>query len=198
MIQCILFDLSEVLIAGLVGVEVRLASLLSVPEDVILPGLGGRVFETFLKGGITEDEYLEHVIARTGWAVEKSKLKALIRANFHNRIEGSLEVVRELPPRVDVFLHSDHAREWVAYIKSIHPFIGMFKRTYFSYELGSLKTEPETFWQVLEAIGTPPRNCLLVDDNSQNIAAAQSLGILGIQFQNAVQLGEELKQWDIL
>jgi len=37
MIKCIIFDLSEVLIAGLVGIEKALAQELPVPENEILP-----------------------------------------------------------------------------------------------------------------------------------------------------------------
>ena len=44
MIQCIIFDLSEVLIAGLVGIEKELSQELPIPEHEILPRFGGDMF----------------------------------------------------------------------------------------------------------------------------------------------------------
>jgi putative hydrolase of the HAD superfamily len=198
MIQCIIFDLSEVLIAGLVGVEAQLTQLISVPEGDILPGFGGEVFEIFLKGGITENQYFESIISREGWEIEPPRLKAVIRSNFHKRVDGSLEIAQALFSRFEVALHSDHAAEWIAYIKSIHPWIGMFKHTFFSYELKELKRAPKAFEKVLDSLALPPQHCLLVDDNPVNVEVARSVGMRGIHFQNARQLARELRDREIL
>jgi FMN phosphatase YigB (HAD superfamily) len=197
MLQCIIFDLSEVLIAGLVGVEKQLARVLSTSEEEILPGFMGDVLDEFFKGGKTEDEYLDYIIAREGWAIELPRLKTFIRANFHNQIDGSLDIVQALLPRFNVVLHSDHAKEWIAYIKSIHPFIGLFKYSFFSYELGDLKNDPRAFLKILDSLALPPRDCLFVDDNLVNVGTAQSVGIRGIHFQNARQLAREFRFQEI-
>jgi putative hydrolase of the HAD superfamily len=198
MIQCIIFDLSEVLIAGLVGVEKRLTQVLSVPEEEILPGFSGDVFDSFLKGGITEDEYLENIISRKRWPIGPTRLKTLIRINFHTKVEGSLEIAQAVLPRFKLILHSDHAKEWIAYIKSIHSFMGMFKHTFFSYELKELKREPEAFLKVLDYLALPPQHCLLVDDNPVNVEVARSVSIRGIHFQGAGQLARRFRDHGIL
>jgi HAD superfamily hydrolase (TIGR01509 family) len=77
---------------------------------------------------------------------------------------------------------------------SSYPLLKIFKHTFYSYDLGKLKREPETFSEVLDAISLPPRSCLFVDDNPVNVAAAKSVNISSIRFVNAEQLTTELER----
>jgi hypothetical protein len=61
MIRTIIFDLSEVLIAGLLGVEHILSPRLSLPPETILAALGGGSLRELCRGLITEEEYLAGV-----------------------------------------------------------------------------------------------------------------------------------------
>ncbi|MGD9202251.1 MAG: hypothetical protein PVI26_11850 [Chitinispirillia bacterium] len=40
--KTIMFDLSEVLICGLIGIEKDLSQILNIPKDTILPQFGGK------------------------------------------------------------------------------------------------------------------------------------------------------------
>jgi FMN phosphatase YigB (HAD superfamily) len=192
MIQCLLFDLSEVLIAGLVGVEKELSSALSLPEEEILPCFGGGVFEELLLGDISEDTYVRAVITREGWPIEAARLKAAIRRNFHNQVEGMVPMLMDLAVDYELALLSDHAREWISYIRSIHPFLGVFKRAFFSYELKRLKNDPAAFQAIVDAMSIPPARFLFIDDNPKNVEIAASVGMPGICFLSARQLAAEL------
>lgn len=198
MIRCIIFDLSEVLIAGLVGVEQELSPVLSVPEERILPCFSGGLFYDLLLGEVTEEAYLEDVIARAGWSIGVANLKAAIRRNFHNELDGSVDLLRRLAVERDAVLLSDHAAEWIAYIRSIHSFFDLFKRTFFSFDLKSMKNEPETYRRVLDALSILPTECLFVDDNVENVDAARSVGIPSLRFVNAELLAAELIQRRVL
>jgi len=194
MIQCIIFDLSEVLIAGLVGVEKELSRQLSVPGDEILSSFAIDSRDELFLGNVSEDTYLRQVIARGGWGIGLERLKAVIRQNFHNEVEGSLPILTELASRYELALLSDHAREWIAYIRSVHPFLRVFKRTFFSYDLKVMKSDPGAFLKVLDALSIPPANCLFIDDNPGNVSVAESVGIPGIRFVDAGQLAAELRR----
>jgi len=199
MLQCIIFDLSEVLIAGLVGVEESLSVELDVPQDEILSCFAGRLLEELLTGNISEDTYLTHIIAATErWPIDLETLKAAIRHNFHNRVEGSVEILLALPAVYDLVLLSDHAVEWVSYIQAIHPFLEIFERTFFSCDLKTLKRDPATFAEVLNALSISPTQCLFIDDNPENVSVARSVGIPGICFLNAKQLAVELDERQVL
>ena len=194
----IIFDLSEVLIAGLVGIERELSRTLPVPEEEILPRFGGEVFHQLLVGNISEDTYLSRIIAREKWVVRAETLKAAIRRNFHNEVEGTHSLVSRLAPRYELILLSDHAREWVAYIKPVYPFLQTFKHAFFSYDLKRTKRDPGAFLKVLDAASAAPHDCLFIDDNPDNVQVAESVGIPGIQFLNAEQLADELRKRGVL
>lgn len=190
--RCIIFDLSEVLIAGLVGIERELSWRLSLPEDEILPCFGVSLFRELLVGNVSEDAYLRQVVAGGGWSIDIATLKALIRDNFHNEVEGTLDILKDLASRHDLALLSDNAREWVSYIRSIHPFLEVFRWTFFSYDLRGLKCDARTFRDALDVMALAPHDCLFVDDNPKNVSVAESVGIPSIRFVDTGQLATEL------
>jgi HAD superfamily hydrolase (TIGR01509 family) len=187
-----IFDLSEVLIFGLVGVEKTLASVLPVPETEILKCFGGDRLQEICRGEITEEAYLQQVLALQGWSISAEILKTSIRANFDREVEGTRSVLLHVAKKYEVVLLSDHSREWITYIKSVHPFLDEFKRTFFSYELGKTKKDPKTFEELLKEMSWQANECWLVDDSAENIAVAASVRIHGIRFKNAKQLQEQL------
>ncbi|MBR1468623.1 MAG: HAD family phosphatase [Prevotella sp.] len=54
---------------------------------------------------------------------------------------------------------------------------GCFERVFLSYEMQLAKPNPEIFSEVLRRADIDARETLFIDDNADNIAAAQSLGI---------------------
>lgn len=168
----IIFDLSEVLISGLVGIEKPLSAILDLPGNGILACFAGQPLEDICCGKISEDAYLEQIIRRQKWDISVGSLKDCIRANFHRQIQGTRMILRRLSQNYDVVLLSDHAREWVSHIQAIHPFIGEYNQVFFSYELGKTKKNPETFHEVLVNISCQAEECWLIDESAKNIATA--------------------------
>jgi FMN phosphatase YigB (HAD superfamily) len=187
----LIFDLSEVLIAGLVGVEKPLALQLHLPEDKVLSAFVGDLFDALLCGEISEDIYLQQIIDRQVWSISPDALKRVIRHNFHQRVPGMESLLGWLAIDHELVLLSDHAAEWVAYIRLIHPFLRLFKVQFFSFELKQTKREPSTFLTVLDAIHREPQECLFIDDSLTNVKVAEEVGIPSIRFTNAEQLSME-------
>lgn len=194
MIQTIIFDLSEVIISGLIGIELSLAQRLQLPEEEILAAFGGAPLQALCCGELTEDEYLGQVLQAHQWPVAPTELKQLIRQNFHYQIPGTASLLATLASQYDLILLSDHAQEWITYIRAVHPTLTLFKAIFFSFELGQTKKNPATFQQVLARIGRRPEECIFIDDSLTNIKAAEAVGIAGIQFQSAAQLQRELNK----
>lgn len=193
-IQTIIFDLSEVLIAGLLGIEVPLARRLGVPGSTILPAFGGDLLEELCCARLTEDEYLERIADRRGWSVSIEDLKPVIRRNFHRRVPGVQPILSRLQPRYELILLSDHALEWMTYIRGVHSFFHKFEASFFSYELGQTKGDPTTFVLVLDELGQRPQQCLFVDDSERNVATARSVGLPGIRFVDSAKLVRQLRR----
>ena len=194
MITTLIFDLSEVLIAGLFGIEKPLAAKLGVAEADIVPVFGGPRLDDLCCGRISEDAYLGRILVRTRWSVTPPELKHIIRDNFHHRVPGMEELVKRLAQKYELILLSDHAREWIAYIRDVHPLLEIFRARFYSFELGQLKREPSTFGRGLTAIGRGPEECLFVDDHPANVRSAAAAGLGAIRFTSAGALTRELTQ----
>jgi HAD superfamily hydrolase (TIGR01509 family) len=193
-IHTIIFDLSEVLIAGLFGIEVPLARRLGIPSNTILPAFGGDLLEELCCARLTEDEYLERIVARQGWKIAPEHLKPIIRRNFHRHVPGMQSILDRLNLRHELVLLSDHTLEWMAYIRTVHSFFAKFGTLFFSYELGQAKSDPTTFALVLEALGREAQQCLFVDDSERNVAVAGSAGLPSIRFVGVEPFVRQLRQ----
>jgi len=192
MLKTILFDLSETVISGLIGIEIPLASRLGVAEARILPAFGGDLLPRLCRGELTEDQYLALVLERQGWEISPDELKQVLRGNFQRIVPGMWELLNSLSTRYELVVLSDHAREWVAYIQVVHPELVLFKRQLYSFESGLLKSEPGTFTDALRSLDRKADECLFVDDNPVNVTAAEDAGLNGIRFVGAEDLKLEL------
>lgn len=189
---CVIFDLAEVLVLGLQSMTGEMAKVFNIPPETVLSGLHGPHMREYNCGRITEDEYWERVLQRSGWRGDVKQAKIVLRRHFSGRIPGTAEVLREVAARHRVFLLSDHGREWIADLTPHHEFFKLFEKRFFSFDLGSMKTDRCTFEKVLAAIGAPAAECLFIDDHRPNIETAASAGIAGIVFTGAPALRSEL------
>jgi HAD superfamily hydrolase (TIGR01509 family) len=190
----LIFDLSEVLIAGLWGAEKGLAARLGLPEKQVAQELWIPWATSLFEGRLTEQQYLDEVIRRNGWQqITAAEVGGYLRHNFCERVPGMEELIRRLAPRYELALLTDHAREWVEYIRQQHPVLERFAQQFTSYELRHTKRERVTFLTVLYKLGRQAAECVFVDDLYTNVEVARSVGIYAIQFKDAAQLTAELR-----
>ena len=192
----IIFDLSEVLIAGLYECEDSLAEAMNIEQQSLTHEiLYGPTFDRFMRGEITEKDYLRDLLDSNGWTGDLAEIKEIIRQAFHIKYDSTIEAARNLSHSYDLCLLSDHGREWVDYILGVHPFIEeIFPTRIYSFDLGTRKKDAGTFPKVLELLNASPDECLLIDDSAENIRSAARTGIPGICYVNHAQFQEEAKQ----
>jgi len=77
-------------------------------------------------------------------------------------------------------------------------FFTWFDDIVISGEVKLAKPDPAIFLLLLERIGRPASECLLIDDSIHNIETARQLGFHTIQFESPEQLRTFLKGMDIL
>ena len=194
----LIFDLSEVLISGLYGAETELAARLGLPEKAVERALWLPWAPSFFEGRMTEQQYLDEVIRRGGWTgITADEVGSYLRRNFSRRVPGMEDFIRRLSARYELALLSDHAREWVAFIRQQHPVLECFARRFFSYELRHTKRERITFLTVLHMLGRQANECVFIDDLATNIGVARSVGIHSLQFKDAPTLPADLAQLGI-
>ena len=193
MIQTIIIDLSEVIIAGLIGIEKELASLVNLSEEDFLEGLWTDSFWELMKGKISEDDYLSDVFEKNNWKADKRIFKETIRKNFHKEVEGMVGLIEKLSKKYKLILLSDHAKEWIDYIDKIHPFLNLFDKKYFSFQSGEIKREKRVFELLLKENNLLPVECLFIDDSYRNVKAAEGFGIYVLFFKGIEQLKVDFK-----
>lgn len=195
-LKYIIFDLSEVLIQGLVGTEKTIVLELSVTEFVteieVESAFSGNHFEKLMVGQISENEYLSTILKKSRWNITINRLKELIRDNFCTEIANTVPIARNLSEQYPLILLSDHGKEWIEFIESYHSFLKIFSNKFYSYNLGSTKKNHYTFLNVLNELQAKPNECLFIDDNEGNVLRSQTLGIEGIIFKDAKQITAEL------
>jgi HAD superfamily hydrolase (TIGR01509 family) len=91
-------------------------------------------------------------------------------------------------------LLADQAREWIAGLDAMHPFLGCFARRFLSWEMRQTKRQVATFQRVIAALHCQPHDCILIDDLPWNVERAQTVGMRATQFTPTTALREFLIQ----
>ena len=78
------------------------------------------------------------------------------------------------------------------YIEEKNQDINLFDKKIFSYDIGSIKSDQQTFRTVLNQTQILADETIFIDDNEVNVKRAEEVGIKGIVFKNAEQLKSEL------
>ena len=194
MIKNIIFDMSEVIISGYHGVEKILEQQYAIPEEEWERERLSKneLFLNLMRGNLSEEAYLEELLQGTNWNISIEQLKTAIRSNLNRPVPGTMKVVRELKGKYQLILLSDYVREWMKYIEERNEDLKIFDKKIFSYNIGTTKSEVETFETVLEQTKIVADETLFIDDYEKNVKNAEAVGIHGIVFENADQLRKTL------
>ena len=84
---------------------------------------------------------------------------------------------------------SNGVPEVMARVRADHPLAELFDVVVVSYELGHAKPDREIYEATLSKLGVAPRDALFVDDRSENIAAADALGLRTFHFTGDGRFG---------
>ena len=194
MIKNIIFDLSEVIISGYHETEKIIERQYAIPEEEFKKQklFKYEYFLDLMRGDLSEEEYLEELLQGTNWNLSLEQLKIAIRQNLNQPVPGTMEIVKELKGKYQLILLSDHAREWMEYIEENNKDLNIFDQKIFSYDIGAVKSDEQTFKTVLEQAGIVADETLFIDDYEKNVKNAEKVGIHGIVFENAEQLRKRL------
>ncbi len=194
MIKNIIFDMSEVIISGYHGVEKILEQQYAIPEEEWERQRLSKneLFLNLMRGNLSEEAYLEELLQGTNWNISIEQLKTAIRSNLNRPVPGTMKVVRQLKGKYQLILLSDYVREWMKYIEERNEDLRIFDKKIFSYNIGTTKSEVETFETVLEQTKIVANETLFIDDYEKNVKNAEAVGIHGIVFENADQLRKTL------
>lgn len=200
MIKNIIFDLSEVIISGYWRIENLIEKKYEIPaEDFLQQKINkNELFLDLMRGNLKEEDYWNELLKGMNWDITIEDLKNTAREYLNQPVEGTMEIIEQLKGKYQLILLSDHVKEWMQYIEQINHDIDLFDKKIFSYEIGSVKPDRQTFRTVLNRAQIIADETLFVDDHEINIKRAEEEGIHGIIFKNAEQLKQELIERKIL
>ncbi len=150
------------------------------------------------EGKISEEDFWRKLRDDNKWDIKVKELKEIVRKNFRE-IEGTREIIEKLRKKgYKLGLLSVHAWEWVAHCEKEFDYHRLFHSVLYSFEIEVCKPEKRAYELMLEKIRSRADECLFIDDNPDNSAAAEKIGIKAMLFESAKQLEGELKKIKLL
>lgn len=105
-----------------------------------------------------------------------------------------VEFIKELRKRHPVYLLSNAVGTFLKTIIYKNDIAKIFDKIYISSEIKLAKPDQNFFIHCLSDIGADPSDCVIIDDNPENIAAAESVGIKGIVYTGLKDLKKKLEE----
>lgn len=120
-------------------------------------------------------------------------------ASIAGPIEGSVEMVRRLKAAgYPLFALTNWSAETFPIARAKYRWLSLFESILISGEVGMAKPDPRIYNLMLQRIGRPSTECVLIDDAPANIQAAAKLGFQTIHFESAMQLATQLRELSLL
>ena len=191
--KAIIFDLGKVLVPfdykiGYADLAGRCSlSPEEIPRRIAKTGL----VERFEKGFIDPADFVKELSHALDLEIAYGDFCRVWSSIFVGQlIEDS--VLKSLAGRYRLLLLSNtNAIHWEM-IRENYPMIEYFHDHVLSFQVNSMKPEPEIFRAAIERSGCRPEECFFTDDIAANVEAARREGMDAVQFQSPAQLQEEM------
>ncbi len=150
----------------------------------------------YLVSGGTEENFWKEYAATSGHQLPNDWLEQLdnTRLKAIKEIPGMVQVVKELQQQGYQTPLLSNVRMSQARLKRQLGYYDMFYPVLLSYEIGADKPGVKAYEILLERLKMKPGTLLFVDNKADNVAAAKTMGIDGVVFENAQQLVGELQK----
>jgi len=114
---------------------------------------------------------------------------------FRGPIEGSVAVLRALRSGgVPTYAATNYAADAWSAARERWRFLNELDGALVSGEVGLAKPDPAFFVRLAERFGLEPGSTLFVDDSTENVEAARSVGFLVLRFGSPDELEEECRR----
>ena len=195
-IKAVIFDFGRVISSQ------KPVSLFRAYEDDL--GLApGTINQIMFESQAWRDALIGRITAKTFWHRIGPALGLESRAkinDFRKRYHaaesidrGVLNLIRQLHGRYKLAVLSNSPpglTDWL----SDWGILDLFDVVYCSGDEGMIKPDPAVYILTMKRLGILPHEAVFIDDTIGHVKTAQSLGIHGIEFTNAEQLGLKLNR----
>lgn len=195
MIKAIIFDIGGVLIrtpdrSSRRAWEVKLGLAEWESEDVVFSGEMGTKAQS---GLITDSELWE-------WVGRHLELSAANLTAFRRDFWAGdvldrelVDYIRQLRPQYQTAVISNATDALQQALTQVYPIADAFDLIVCSAEEKIMKPDLEIYRRTLARLGREPAEAVFIDDNTDNVAAARSLGMAALHFNPTVNVAQELE-----
>ena len=135
-------------------------------------------------GFVNEQEFYDGIRALVNLPLTNEQVRFAWNALLVGFRKNSIDWIQQNNTQYNTFLYSNtnqiHHDYFIAEFENkvaAYPFVSLFKKPYYSHEMGMRKPDPASFSYILEKEGLAPAETLFIDDNEPNILAAASVGL---------------------
>jgi len=112
---------------------------------------------------------------------------------LYGPVDGELmSLIRELKGKYSLYILSNSCPELKRCVEANREIYEIFDGIYYSFEIGLKKPDRRSYEFVLEKNNLLPEECVMVDDTTANINAAEELGIKGVLYHYPKKLMKDL------
>ena len=146
------------------------------------------------RGAVSFWEFYELLCDKAGYRGSIRDFHEVWSDFFDGTVPGAEELLERIRTRYRVAFISNSNEVHAELIP--RKFSSLFEkddRVIFSHRFKVAKPDPEIFRRALDTIGATPHQVVFVDDLSENVAVARSLGIQAFQFIDTLTLTRQLE-----
>lgn len=199
-IKNIIFDLGNVLYDIDFDIMYARFDQLGIPnfENHFTLNKSDALFFDLEKGLISETEFCEGFNALYQLELSKAQIIDAWNSLLIGFRKSSMDWVKANQQQYATFLYSNtnqiHYDYFIQqYTREIGgDFESLFKKPYYSHEMGMRKPDPASFQYILDQEGLNAAETLFIDDNGPNVLAAESVGLQVLYLKPGMFIESEL------
>lgn len=159
----------------------------------------GEIAEAWERDEIGVDEYLRRTVFFQPRSFSRAEFLDAIRAESAVLPDSALGILRPLAAseQYELATVNNESRAMNEYRLKKFDLIDLFSAFFTSCYLGVRKPDRRIYQIALDVLQRDPEEVVFVDDRSENVAAANSLGIHAIRYEGSSQLTDELTRLGI-
>lgn len=139
-------------------------------------------------GFITYNEFVAGVAELAGMKPEA--VREAIEDNVAN--EALFAFIKSVKPQHKLAMLSNASYNWLDELFTPEQ-LALFDEVSLSYQSGQIKPQPEAYQAVVDKLGVPAEQCVLIDDQERYCTAARDNGWQAIWFQDTEQCIADLQ-----
>jgi HAD superfamily hydrolase (TIGR01509 family) len=191
-ISVVLFDLGNVLIsihperfAATLGIDHR--SDQSRRLQVV------QLMQRYERGELETDRFFEQLGQVFSGKFSRQRLTEALEKVLGNPIEGMPDLLQRVASSVPVGMVSNTNETHFEYCRRNFTFLSIIPHHFLSWKLRVMKPDAAYYARVLEQLALPANRIVFIDDIPENVEGAKQAGMVGIVFEGAQRLRQELE-----